>query len=106
MPKTLIKPETEDLRGLKKTAAEVGEPQEVVIEEVPQPQKAEEPAAGPDVSLYARLYEECVRRYGEDKCAVVKQMYSDAVVELARRAVEGELRRRGVEYRGRICLEI
>jgi len=101
MPKTLIKPETEDLGGLKKTAVE--EPQEVVIEEVPQVRKAD---AGPDVSLYARLYEECVRRYGEDKCAVVKQMYSDAVVELARRAVEEEFRRRGVEYRGRICLEI
>jgi len=101
MPKTLIKPETEDL---KKTA--VGEPREAAVEEVPQPQKAVEPAVGPDASLYARLYEECVRKYGEDKCAVVKQMYSDAVVELARRAVEEELRRRGVEYRGRICLEI
>jgi len=101
MPKTLIKPETEDLSRLKKTAVE--EPQEAAMEEVPQPQK---PAAEPDVSLYARLYEECVRRYGEDKCAVVKQMYSDAVVELARRAVEEEFRRRGVEYRGRICLEI
>jgi len=95
MPKVLIKPETPQKaeEPVEKPAAASEEP-------------VGRPAAEPDVSLYARLYEECVRRYGEDKCAVVKQMYSDAVVELARRAVEEELRRRGVEYRGRICLEI